>query len=48
MTTQAERVRQSFSKQAFMSTLAAELTKVNAGAVEIRMPFSPKLTQQNG
>ena len=43
-----ERVRQSFSMQGFMSTLGAELTTVAEGAVEIRLPFSPHLTQQNG
>ena len=48
MTTHEERVRQSFSKQAFMSTLGAELTAVVQGGVEIRLPFSPNLTQQNG
>ena len=31
-----------------MSTLGAELTTVAQGAVEIRLPFSPTLTQQNG
>ena len=40
MTTHEERVRQSFSKQAFMSTLRAELTAVVQGSVEIRLPFS--------
>jgi uncharacterized protein (TIGR00369 family) len=48
VTTNEERVRQSFSMQAFMSTLGAELTTVDRGEVEIRLPFSPKLTQQNG
>jgi uncharacterized protein (TIGR00369 family) len=48
VTAQEERVRQSFSKQAFMSTLGAELTVVVQGSVEIRLPFSPNLTQQNG
>ena len=48
MTIQEERVRQSFSRQAFMSTLGAQLTSVAQGAVEIRLPFSPNLTQQNG
>lgn len=48
VTTHKERVRQSFSKQALMSTLGAELTIVGQGAVEIRLPFSPNLTQQNG
>lgn len=31
-----------------MSTLGAELTSVTQGGVEIRLPFSPRLTQQNG
>ncbi|MGC1453550.1 MAG: PaaI family thioesterase [Candidatus Sulfotelmatobacter sp.] len=48
MTTHEERIRQSFSRQAFMSTLGAELTAVVQGGVEIRLPFSPSLTQQNG
>jgi uncharacterized protein (TIGR00369 family) len=46
--TNEERVRRSFSMQAFMSTLGAELTAVVQGGVEIRLPFSPSLTQQNG
>ncbi len=48
MSTHEERVRQSFSRQAFMSYLGAELTTVVRGGVEIRLPFSPNLTQQNG
>ena len=48
MMTYEERVRQSFSKQAFMSTLGADLTRVGQGRVEIRLPFSSELTQQNG
>src|SRR5215471_21443882 len=31
-----------------MSTLGAALTEVAEGVVEIRMPFSPSLTQQDG
>ncbi|MFZ0279849.1 MAG: PaaI family thioesterase [Candidatus Sulfotelmatobacter sp.] len=31
-----------------MSTLGAELAVVVQGGVEIRLPFSPNLTQQNG
>lgn len=31
-----------------MSTLGAELTVVGEGVVEIRLPFSSKLTQQHG
>jgi len=48
VTAHYERVRQSFLKQAFMSTLGAELTTVTEGVVEIRLPFSPGLTQQDG
>jgi uncharacterized protein (TIGR00369 family) len=48
VTAHEERVRQSFSRQAFMSTLGAELTAVVQGGVEIRLPFSPNLTQQSG
>jgi len=48
VTTHGERIGQSFSRQAFMSTLGAELTAVVQGGVEIRLPFSPSLTQQNG
>ena len=47
MTTHEERIRQSIAKQAFMSFLGAELTAVVQGGVEIRLPFSPNLTQQN-
>ena len=43
-----ERVRQSFAKQGFMSTLGAELKAVGEGTVEIWLPFSPSLTQQDG
>jgi uncharacterized protein (TIGR00369 family) len=48
VTTHEGRVQQSFSKQTFMSTLGAELAEVVQGGVEIRLPFSPNLTQQNG
>jgi uncharacterized protein (TIGR00369 family) len=46
--TAEERVRRSFSNQPFMSTLGAELAAVGPGVVEIRLPFSAKLTQQHG
>jgi uncharacterized protein (TIGR00369 family) len=48
VSTREERVRRSFSNQAFMSTLGAKLTVVGEGVVEIRLPFSLKLTQQHG
>jgi len=43
-----KKVRQSFARQLFMSTLGAELFSVRDGTVEIRFPFSSTLTQQNG
>jgi uncharacterized protein (TIGR00369 family) len=43
-----ERFRRSFSNQASMSTLGAELTTVGPGVVEIRLPFTAKFTQQSG
>jgi uncharacterized protein (TIGR00369 family) len=43
-----ERVRASFARQNAMTTLAAELTSVTPGIVEIEMPFSEALTQQHG
>jgi uncharacterized protein (TIGR00369 family) len=43
-----KRVRDSFSRQLFMNTLAAEMILVGRGRVEIRFPFSSKLTQQDG
>jgi uncharacterized protein (TIGR00369 family) len=43
-----KKVRDSFGRQLFMSTIGAEVTTVDRGRVEIRFPFSPTLTQQNG
>ena len=48
METYEKRVRDSFGKQQFMSTLGAELTSVVRGSAEIRVPFDARLTQQNG
>jgi uncharacterized protein (TIGR00369 family) len=42
------RVRASFAAQKLMRTLRAELAKVAPGEVEIEIPFSEDLTQQNG
>lgn len=42
-----KKIRGSFARQAFMKTMGAELTVVRRGAVEIRMPFSGQLTQQD-
>ncbi len=43
-----KKVRDSFARQSFMSTIGAEMVSVGRGTVEIRLPFSTKLTQQNG
>lgn len=43
-----ERVRGSFSRQAFMHTLGATLERVQPGSVLIRVPFDLRLTQQHG
>jgi len=42
------RVRESFAAQALMTLLRAEVTHVAPGEVTIEIPFSDKLTQQDG
>jgi uncharacterized protein (TIGR00369 family) len=42
------RVRASFARQQVMSTIGAELLLVEAGRVEIALPFRADLTQQHG
>lgn len=42
------RVRASFARQRAMETVGAELTRVEAGTVEIEMGYRPELTQQHG
>jgi uncharacterized protein (TIGR00369 family) len=42
------RVRDSFSRQALMRTIGAELMRVEPGRVEIALPFRKDLTQQHG
>jgi uncharacterized protein (TIGR00369 family) len=42
------RVRSSFARQTVMQTIGATLTAVEPGKIEISMPFSDNLTQQNG
>jgi uncharacterized protein (TIGR00369 family) len=44
----AERVRDSFARQAFMATLGATLEKVEPGAVDIALPVRDALAQQHG
>ncbi|MES2842645.1 MAG: PaaI family thioesterase [Pseudomonadota bacterium] len=42
------RVRESFARQAAMRTLGATLAVVEAGRVEITLPWAEPLTQQHG
>lgn len=42
------RVEQSFSEQKVMQTINASLAAVEAGRVEIEIPYQPELTQQDG
>jgi len=44
----AARVRQSFSEQAIMQTIGAVMLGVDAGRVEIELPYHERLTQQDG
>jgi uncharacterized protein (TIGR00369 family) len=44
----AARVRASFGRQGFMRSLGAELTVVESGYCEIRLPFREELGQQHG
>lgn len=43
-----KRVRGSFAKQPFMTTIGASLSRVTPGVVDIELPFRKDLTQQNG
>lgn len=43
-----DRVRADFAKQSFMATLGAELGRVEPGEVEIALPTTERLAQQNG
>lgn len=42
------RIKTSFSRQGFMSTLGASLKLIEPGEVHIELPFSPHLSQQHG
>jgi uncharacterized protein (TIGR00369 family) len=44
----AEEIKQSFAKQTIMRLIGAELTRVEAGVVEITLPYRPDLAQQHG
>ena len=41
-------VQESFGRQSFMATLGVRLTHLAPGAVNLTLPFSPDLCQQNG
>ena len=43
-----QRVRTSFARQAFMTTIGARLVRVEPGIVVIALPFQADLTQQHG
>jgi uncharacterized protein (TIGR00369 family) len=42
------RVRESFARQAFMTTLGATIASLRAGEVVLEVPFREDLTQQHG
>ena len=42
------KVRESFGRQSFMTTLGAEIHAIAPGRVEIRIPFNQRHTQQDG
>src|SRR5688500_9279282 len=44
----AARIRESFGRQKAMTLIGATLTKVEAGEVEIALPYRDDLTQQKG
>ncbi len=44
----AETVRSSFYKQGFMNLIEAELTDVQLGSCEIKLPYKEELSQQHG
>lgn len=44
----ADRIRDSYTRQGLMAHLGATMTRVEAGLVEIEMPFAEVLSQQHG
>ena len=43
-----KRIRESFSCQPFMVTIAASLSRIEPGRVDISVPFADHITQQHG
>ena len=44
----SEKIYKSFSGQTVMNLIGANLIKVEAGQIDIKLPFRSELTQQNG
>jgi uncharacterized protein (TIGR00369 family) len=44
----ADEIKQSFDKQTIMGLIGAELTRVEPGLIEIRLPYRADLAQQHG
>jgi len=44
----ADEIKQSFAKQTIMALIGAELSRVEAGIVEITLPYRADLVQQHG
>jgi uncharacterized protein (TIGR00369 family) len=44
----AVEVQRSFARQSIMQLIGAELSRIEAGIVEITLPYRTELTQQNG
>lgn len=43
-----QRIRESFSRQGLLQTFGAEFVRIAPGEVELKMPFDPRFTQQDG
>jgi len=43
-----DEIKQSFAKQTIMGLIGAELTRVEPGLIEIRLPYRSDLAQQHG
>jgi uncharacterized protein (TIGR00369 family) len=41
-------VRESFGRQSFMATLGVKISRLQPGAVDLRLPYSSAFCQQNG
>jgi uncharacterized protein (TIGR00369 family) len=43
-----QEIKESFAKQTVMALIGGELTRVEPGVIEIRLPYRTNLTQQHG